>query len=658
MNSLFVFSPMPVYPLKQGNRIRLYQTLKGFIDQGYQITFFCNNLEDGGNIDDLSVAMHNKLFHKFIYTKYQGNHFKTNALGNQSEDEVWDSSVEATLKKEISQNSFDACLTNYSLFTKVFEFFPKSTHKIVEMHDRLGGRAELVNSNGIISDFFSTNIEREIKYLERADTVICIKEAEEKYLKSNGFSKVAITGYCPLEDHDAFLLSEDHLYKNKAIGFIGSDNRVNRQCVSSLYRSINKSIEVIKKNKIKIKLGGKISRYAESILPTEISSVVIVLGEIEDISDFYKSISILINPTTFSTGFKLKNVESFSFGVPLVSTEDASDGIPNPPSYLKNKSPDATLSTAINYLLTSKAYGELYKSTLAIKNKYRSHVNLSWEKIFRTVSARKVCLNIAPNIDANYTVIICQILNDYIKKSDQILITDKFFNRLIFNYLKFNDFNVKTVTLENLKDVDLSLTINSERLPNSRIIIGRKSITICPEVADKIYLNITTNEINENGASSVSNEIKPYYIRQFSTYNSKKAVVYFKTFDSKIDSSLITKLKGMVGDDLLVIDKEITFDQVKRILNGINNRYIIIDFSDINDHQVIRNYFYNFFEPTLITNKLYSVNLIKKMQGPEINFINCEDENESIQITKDLLNSNRAYSKLMLWSPYRNFAGY
>jgi len=658
MNTLFVFSPMPVYPLKQGNRIRLYQTLKGFIDQGYRITFFCNNLEDSGHIDDLSIAMHNKLFHKFIYTKYQGNHFKTNALGNQSEDEVWDSTVVELLKKEISLENFDICITNYSLFTKVFEYFPKSTHKIVEMHDRLGGRAELVNSNGIISDFFSTNIEREIKYLERADTVICIKDAEEKYLKNNGFTKNAVTGYCPLEDHDAFLLNEDYLYHNKSLGFIGSDNRVNRQCISSIYRSINKNLEFIQKNHIKIKIGGKISKFAESILPTEISKNIEILGEIDEISDFYKKISILVNPTAFSTGFKLKNVESFSFGVPLVSTQDASDGIPNPPTFLKNKTPEATIVCAIKYLETSQTYSNLYKNTLAIKNKYRAIVESSWEKIYQIVSARNVCLSIAQELDTNYTLIICQILSDYIKKTDKILITDKFFNKIIFNYLKFNNFIVRTVKFESLTDIDLSLSINSVQKPNARLLIGKKSVTISPEVKDKIYLNITTNDINDAGGTVVVNDVRPYYIRQFNTYNSKKTVIYFKTNNISIDLNLIKLYKEIIGDDLIIIDKDITFTQVNYILQGINNRYILIDFSDIKNHQIIKNYFYNFFEPTLITNRIDNVNLLKKIQGPEINFINCPNEFDSKQIIKDLMNSNRAYAKLMLWSPYRAFAGY
>jgi hypothetical protein len=204
----------------------------------------------------------------------------------------------------------------------------------------------------------------------------------------------------------------------------------------------------------------------------------------------------------------------------------------------------------------------------------------------------------------------------------------------------------------------LSLSINSVQKPNARLLIGKKSITISPEVKDKLYLNISTNDINDAGSTVVVNEVRPYYIRQFNTYNSKKTVIYFKTNNISIDLNLIKLYKEILGDDLIIIDKDITFSQVNSILQGINNRYILIDFSDIKDHQIIKNYFYNFFEPTLITNRIDNVNLLKKIQGPEINFINCPNEFDSKQIIKDLMNSNRAYAKLMLWSPYRAFAGY
>jgi len=657
VKNLFVFSPMPIFPLKQGNRIRLYQTLKKFIDAGYEITYFCNNLEDSGRIDELQIAQHNKFLKKFIYTKYQGNHFKTHLRGDQSEADVWDDLIEQKLKEVIAGQNFDACLTNYSLFTKVFTFFPSSTHKIVEMHDRLGDRAKLVNVQGVISDFFSTTSEREVKYLERADTVITIKDAEAKYLYKEGFSKRAVTGYSPLEDKDPFTLTKDYLYKNKTLGFIGSDNRVNRQCIASIYRFASEKLDILKKFQIKILIAGKVSPFAESILPSEVDSVVQIMGEIDELNDFYKSISISVNPTTFSTGFKLKNVESYSYGVPLIASEDASDGIPTRPKFLLNKTPKATLETALNFLLNESSYTTLFNASAAIKNKYQKLEKQSWKELFDMVGRRRICLNIDQKIDSNFHIVVCQFLHEYVKLSDQIFITDKFFNKTIYEYLVINGFSAKKVPIEKLDDIDFTLSIISNENQKSRLIVGRSSITIRPEVKDRIYMNVTFSAVAPSGSTIVKNTVRPHYIRQFSTYTSKKTVVYFKTDDLELDKKITHQLNKLTKN-LIILDGALDLKQIHQIQERINDRYVLIDFANINTALVARNYFYNFFEPMLLTNRLENVNLFKRIQGPETQFINVSNEIDALEITRDILNSNGAYSKMMLWSPYRAFAGY
>jgi hypothetical protein len=102
MKNLFVFSPIPLFPLRQGNRIRLYQTLEKFKEHDFQITFFCNNLEDGGVISEFHTAQHKQYFNSFVYTKYQGDHYKTVHRGEQSEIDVWDKTIEEQLKKELA----------------------------------------------------------------------------------------------------------------------------------------------------------------------------------------------------------------------------------------------------------------------------------------------------------------------------------------------------------------------------------------------------------------------------------------------------------------------------------------------------------------------------------------------------------------------------
>jgi glycosyltransferase involved in cell wall biosynthesis len=657
LKNLFVFSPIPLFPLKQGNRIRLYQTLKKFVESGFEITYFCNNLEDSGKIDAFQIAQHNKFCKKFIYTKYQGNHFNSYQRGEQSELDVWDYSINQKLKEAIGEETFDVCLTNYSLFTQVFSFFPAATYKIVEMHDRLGDRAKLVNKHGVISDFFSTTVDREIKYLDRADTVICIKNGEADYLKKNGFTKNAITGYSPLEDKTPFVLSSEYLFNNKTIGFIGSDNRVNRQCISAIFRYAELQSSYLQQHKIKFLITGRVSPFAQSVIPSDLVSLIEIMGEVEELSDFYKSISLLVNPTKFSTGFKLKNVESYSYGVPLVSTDDASDGIPNRPKFLTNQTPHKALETAVNYLLDRDIYENLYNSSLMIKNRYKKLEKESWEKIVNTVFSRRIFLNIDAGINESFNIIVCQMMHDYLKVTDQIFITSQFFNSTIYEYLLINNFKVERTSIEGLTNIDFTLSVVTAENQKSRLLVGKSAITIRPELKGRIYLSISLTTLKANGSTVSKNGIKPYFVNQFNEYTSKKMIVYFKTHNLKLDQKLILGLKKL-SDDLIVLNKHLTIEQIIKVQDNLNNKFILVDFSGDQQANEIKNYFYNFYQPFLITNRFENVNLYKKIQGPETEFINVDNEIDSIEIVKDILNSHTAYSKMMLWSPYRDFAGY
>jgi hypothetical protein len=220
-----------------------------------------------------------------------------------------------------------------------------------------------------------------------------------------------------------------------------------------------------------------------------------------------------------------------------------------------------------------------------------------------------------------------------------------------------NNFKVERTSIEELTNIDFTLSVVTAENQKSRLLVGKSAITIRPELKGRIYLSISLTTLTANGSTVSKNGIKPYFVNQFNEYTSKKMIVYFKTHNLKLDQKLILGLKKL-SDDLIVLNKHLTIEQIIKVQDNLNNKFILVDFSGDQQANEIKNYFYNFYQPFLITNRFENVNLYKKIQGPETEFINVDNEIDSIEIVKDILNSHKAYSKMMLWSPYRTFAGY
>jgi glycosyltransferase involved in cell wall biosynthesis len=51
------------------------------------------------------------------------------------------------------------------------------------------------------------------------------------------------------------------------------------------------------------------------------------VGHVNDLGDFYNQVRVVISPTRFGAGVKLKTVEAIQYGVPIVTTEEAAAGL-------------------------------------------------------------------------------------------------------------------------------------------------------------------------------------------------------------------------------------------------------------------------------------------------------------------------------------------
>ena len=326
------FSPTPSHPQNAGNRSRIYALVKYFQNQGHHITFayFAQEGMDGKAIAAMKAEWDD--FH-LIPTK----HKRQKSLGDLwGIDDWYDRNITEEVSKLLRQKSFDVVFCEYIFQSKVLELFPPRCIKVIDTHDRFGGRAELLKRNGIAPDFFYTTDEQEAIALNRADIVIAIQEEEANYYRSITSAKVAVISHIIFESQWQWSISPNPA--KLRIGYFGSGNSFNRQSINRFIAAYCQNEELI--NKSELIFAGSICNHLE--FPQAINHT--LMGKVERIEDFYSAVDVAINPMIAGTGLKIKSVEAFSFGMPIVSTISGSDGLPVEQDYHLLRSPAEMIS--------------------------------------------------------------------------------------------------------------------------------------------------------------------------------------------------------------------------------------------------------------------------------------------------------------------------
>ena len=362
MNVLW-FSPTPSHPQNAGNRSRIFSLVKYFQNLGHKITFVYFTQE--GNDILAMEAMETEWDEFHIINK---NNKPQKSLGDLwGIDDWYDRNITEEMGRILRQKSFDVVFCEYIFQSKVLELFPPNCIKIIDTHDRFGGRADLLKQNGITPDFFYTSIEQEAVGLNRADFAIAIQEEEAKYYRSITTARVITIGHVIAAAKWQWSMNKFNAEQPLKIGYFGSGNSFNRKSVDRFIAAYSQNKELVAKSELI--LAGSICKNIQ--FPTQIKAT--LLGKVERIEDFYQHVDITINPMIAGTGLKIKTVEALNFGVPIMATVSGSDGLPVEKSYHRLQSPEAI----VDYLLTMTQPQELLNAGLEsnrVINKYKHNL--------------------------------------------------------------------------------------------------------------------------------------------------------------------------------------------------------------------------------------------------------------------------------------------
>ena len=310
-----IYSPVPTYPANAGNRQMIYHIGKFMQSAGYVVHYvYCT-------FEGLSKEQYDQMRREWDYfdviVKSPAQPGDRSMGDVYARDDWYQEDVGDFLLWKVNTFDIRVVLFNYIFQSKALEAMPRHVRKILLTHDRMSDRHKLFDLYGMKREFFYTTSEEEGAALRRADELIAVQAGEAEFFHSISGRPVHVV-------RQFFPPRMDVVPKSlqlRRVGYLGSNNLIN-------YESIRNFAKLFRKQQITgrpltlVIAGGVCDRIRDLAGPG-----VDIIGRVERLEDFYRSVDLVINPMMFGTGLKIKTVEALSFGVPIVSTRAGMSGI-------------------------------------------------------------------------------------------------------------------------------------------------------------------------------------------------------------------------------------------------------------------------------------------------------------------------------------------
>lgn len=331
LGNALILSPFATHPLDAGQRKRAFQTTSLLKEWGFSITFLHFAFETrwywGHNSEDDAV----------LREQWEGDvlHFYANKnvgmppLNSESHqlDEWWDEALGGYINNIFSKRQYDLFVVHNIWLSKAFDYAPYHCLKVLEMHDLFSQRAKEFEATGVPPEFFHCSEKDEVFGLRRADLLFAIKQEDAEWCKARELGKTQVISIPYVEQSSSQQLGVDPstdvepLHPGKVVfGMIGSDIHFNRHAVHALIKELD---AVIRETYAPIEffLAGSICRSVG-----ECPVFVKKLGFVDQVSDFYTAVDVVMVPMLHGTGVKIKSVEALSYCKPVLFTAHSAEG--------------------------------------------------------------------------------------------------------------------------------------------------------------------------------------------------------------------------------------------------------------------------------------------------------------------------------------------
>lgn len=362
--NILIFSPVRVYPADAGSRIRIYNVTKHLKKMGHMVHFVYYAFH---GINEKHFEHMQELCDSFSVIK-PTKKVKPKE-GNYKLDEFYEDTIEKKVTEICDIFKIDTVLVNYIFYSKFLEKLSDNIFKIIDTHDKFSDRYKLfLNQTDVKYTWHSYSKEDEAKALNRSDLILSITDEEKNYFSTICRKRVETIGH--IEDKKYLEYSSKSL---KRLGFIGGGNQVNIVAINSFLEKFLENNE----NDLEIVIAGNICKFIEFK-----NEKIKLLGLVEKLSDFYKSIDLVINPLTFGTGQKIKSIEAISYGVPIISTKVGFEGIKTKENMHLFENLDDMIEGIKEIKKMPKSLQVLAEKSREIFDSYCFEIDKKFEKVF------------------------------------------------------------------------------------------------------------------------------------------------------------------------------------------------------------------------------------------------------------------------------------
>ncbi|RYD77609.1 MAG: glycosyltransferase [Sphingobacteriales bacterium] len=341
MKRILIITPTPTHPPVAGNRAAVLALANELMDAGHELHCFYIPAEDynkeemsaffKGNFYSFEWEKLNKrklkieYYQKRIFQKLKGLKLSFLEMTGSSNAESYqynrkiDGNLTAFVKKFTKaiarKHKFDIVICEYVWISGLLSYFPKSTFKIIDTHDRFSNRYLIYKKMNRTPEWDSLFPSEEAKGLKRADLIIALNEDEKEYFEKISGKKTVIR--LPISMKKPLAVKT---FTNKLLYF-ASDNIINQ---TSILKFLEDVFPLVLKEipGTQLLVGGRICNKL-----TAVPSNVLLMGLFTEPSDFYNLGDIIINPEIGGTGFKIKTFEGLSYGMPVVCSIGGAAGV-------------------------------------------------------------------------------------------------------------------------------------------------------------------------------------------------------------------------------------------------------------------------------------------------------------------------------------------
>ncbi len=320
LNVLY-FSPFPSHPDSHGNQATIQSFGRRFKALGHRVHFA---LLESGMYDQGAIAAMQSAWDSFDILP------NTRRLWSDGSAIPFDGWYDAGLGENVrvlcSRYNIDVVFCSYVFQSKLLEFVPAHMLKVIDTHDKMGDRYEMLRRNGQPLEFFSCTPEEEGRYLRRADVVVARRAEEAEYFDSVTGRKSAIV--IPHVEEARLVSRTFGPVRN--VGLVASANRINLAITLDFLKELARR-EGGGTFPFTLHIAGQVSGMIGRLSKEDAAYFsrpwVKLLGFVPDIGEFYRSVDLVVSPVTMGTGINVKTVQAMAYGMPLVTTAWGSKGI-------------------------------------------------------------------------------------------------------------------------------------------------------------------------------------------------------------------------------------------------------------------------------------------------------------------------------------------